>query len=268
MRSPWARALAGASVAPRPISEPRAVPGARPAADALRNSRRENAIYSKCFVALTSAVTWNTFSRSGASRMYAGKPEPPGAPGPDHVEAASSRGAATVPYGVPRQAHLLAARMPPARRRRWWSRVHGTSPWHKYIPGPSLSRLQSFPEERNRSADHLRVSNDRPVTQTARHHELGPRPRLGNLLTMRKGHVFVFTIMNDQGRSAHAASECGYVQLFPTNLKPGFEVPAHSVVGADRDAEMIREGMREEDDIGRRGEKHCPFRFEAIRHRK
>jgi len=106
------------------------------------------------------------------------------------------------------------------------------------------------------------------VAQAARHHELGTGPRLGNLLTMRKGHVFIFTIVNDQGRSAHATGESRDVELLPPNLKPGFEIPAHSVVRPDWEPEMIGEGMREEDDICRRSQKHCPFRLEAIRHRK
>jgi len=78
---------------------------------------------------------------------------------------------------------------------------------------------------------------------------------------MRKGHVFIFTIMNDQGRSAHATGESRDVELLPPNLKSGFEIPAHSVMRTDWEPEMIGEGMREEDDIGRRSQKHCPFRL-------
>src|SRR5687767_3654526 len=45
MRSCWARAVAGATLIPRPSSEAKAVPEPMPAADARTKSRRESGVF-------------------------------------------------------------------------------------------------------------------------------------------------------------------------------------------------------------------------------
>jgi hypothetical protein len=58
------------------------------------------------------------------------------------------------------------------------------------------------------------------------------------------------------------------VQLLPPDLKPVLEVTAHGIVGSKRNMQMLREGVRKKDDIGRWGEQNGAIDAEPVTHRE
>jgi len=106
------------------------------------------------------------------------------------------------------------------------------------------------------------------MSQAGRRQEFraGPRPR--NLFSVGVRHIRIFPVMHHQYWNAHTPGQRGNVQLFPTDLKPVLEIPAHRVVGPQRKTKMLCKGMREEDYIRGRCQEHSSLGSKAIAHRQ
>jgi hypothetical protein len=82
---------------------------------------------------------------------------------------------------------------------------------------------------------------------------------------MSVGHIRVLPVVDQQHGNRHAAREGRNVERVPADLQPMLQVLSHHGSRAGRNPEMLRERMREDEDIGwRRQENHAPGRQSAV----
>ena len=168
--------------------------------------------------------------RSNTRTSGLGQRPAPGAPASGRGGASGSPDAARPPGPPP------ASRRPGARPSRWSSRAHGTSPARRGSPGPSRSPGQApaagtSTVRSNRPPDRATTARW-PSPVVVRSSAPGQAP--GDLLSVRVRHVRIVPVVHDQRRGAHASRQRGDVQLLPTDLEPVLEIPAHRVVGPQR----------------------------------